>query len=467
MKKYLPLFVLSILTICLCFSLSSCGITVSVEYSLDGGELPEGAPVEFKSGKAPDFSTIVPTKENYVFDGWYTDKDLTNAFDANTYSEESVKLYAKWSGEEFDIEYVLNGGTCEGMPEKHVFGKITSVSQYVPEKAGYVFLGWCYDEELEQLVTNIPGDVCEDLTLYAKYNLAPEKTAQIANVTKGVFGSDYNVITLDVSEYVNAHGLSLDYSVTSSNEDVVKASIKGTLLTLKFLDDEGSSNITLTASYSEKINLTFNFSAAPKKYQKIACIGDSLTAREPAYPTYLSEYISVNGIQIGNFGRSGASLSDYTNNDKYGSYTEWAKEKYEASIAFDADLIIIMLGTNDATKIVDGAPKYDWDIVAPAYKSDYIELINSYKTACPNADIVLMTSPAVRAQNSLSISNDILENYTYPLQLEVAKETGVKLVDLRKHLDAPLYSTSDIYDDNVHFNETGAKEIAEFVLKSI
>lgn len=198
--------------------------------------------------------------------------------------------------------------------------------------------------------------------------------------------------------------MTLDYAVSSSNAHVVNATMVGTELSLKFLKDTGSSTITLT---------------------------------------------------------------DYTNNDKYGSYTTFAKEEYEASLEFGADLIIIMLGTNDATKIEDGEPKYDWDEVAPAYKRDYLELINTYKTVCPNADIVIMTSPAVRTPNPNLISNDILEDYTYPLQLQVAKEAGVKLVDLRAYLNTPEFATRDIYSDNVHFNEDGAKIVAQFVAKFI
>ncbi len=38
-----------------------------------------------------------PVKEGYSFDGWYTDKELTKAFDNTANVKENLKLYAKWS----------------------------------------------------------------------------------------------------------------------------------------------------------------------------------------------------------------------------------------------------------------------------------------------------------------------------------------------------------------------------------
>lgn len=201
------------------------------------------------------------------------------------------------------------------------------------------------------------------------------------------------------------------------------------------------------------------------KYSRIACVGDSLTESAPAYPYYLEELLGT-PVTVGNFGKSGASLTTYTNNDSYGCYKVFGKEQYEASLEFDADLVIIMIGTNDATKVVNGSPKYDWNEVAPVYKSEYLALIGEYKAAYPDADIVLMTSPEVLANNRLGISNDILENNIYPLQLEIAKEAGVKLLDLRAYLKGQSNKDA-LYRDKIHSSEYGARLIAEFVLSEI
>ena len=41
---------------------------------------------------------VEPEKEGYVFEGWYTDTELTNLFDFNeTLINSNIKLYAKWT----------------------------------------------------------------------------------------------------------------------------------------------------------------------------------------------------------------------------------------------------------------------------------------------------------------------------------------------------------------------------------
>jgi len=205
--------------------------------------------------------------------------------------------------------------------------------------------------------------------------------------------------------------------------------------------------------------------SSPKTYFRIACIGDSLTESSPAYPDYLEEILGTS-VTIGNFGKSGASLTTYTNNDAYGSYKTYGKEKYEASLAFEADLVIIALGTNDGTKVENGSPKYDWEEVAPVYKADYLALIDEYKAAYPEADIVLMTTPVVLENNRLGISNEIIENNIYPLQLEIAKEAGVKLLDLRAYIKGQSVKET-FYRDKVHTSEYGARLIAEFIVSGI
>ncbi len=59
-----------------------------------------------KSGSKPSLPS--PTKSGYYFGGWYTDKELTNKFDAASYKRTTgvVRLYAKWLGvETYKIDF--------------------------------------------------------------------------------------------------------------------------------------------------------------------------------------------------------------------------------------------------------------------------------------------------------------------------------------------------------------------------
>lgn len=470
MKKKITLILSALLIMCVGFSLFSCGggaDSVSVSYELSGGTLPEDAPDSYTPGEAPDFSKVVPTREGYEFLGWYVDAAFTTAFSESAVTGNSVKLYAKWDVAGCDIAYVLDGGTLPSdAPTKHIPGERTSLS--LPEKSGYIFDGWFSDAEFETPCPYIAKDVDEDITLYAKWLPIPEKLAEIPDQSRGYFGRGYDTITLDVSKFVNANGSELTYSATSSNTDFAEVTVNGSILSIKISGATGSSDITLDVFVGEEKYLMYEFSVTPKTYTKIACVGDSLTG-STKYPDFLQEIVGAD-IVVGNFGRSGASLSQYTNNDSYGAYNSvWNQTIYAEGVEFakDADLVIIMLGTNDATKIENGQPKFDWETVKPAYKAAYQALINDYKAVNPDIEIVMMTSPPVVDGNNLSISNDILENKTYPLQLEIAEELGIKLIDTRAYVKSLSGGYEGIFKDGIHFNDDGARIFAEFVAKNI
>ncbi len=79
-----------------------------------------------------------PTKEGYVFDGWYTDKELTKPYDFTSKVSKNITLYAKWSKADS-----TNGDTTGGSKlmqmiltidkkEAQVFG-VEKVNDVAPE----------------------------------------------------------------------------------------------------------------------------------------------------------------------------------------------------------------------------------------------------------------------------------------------------------------------------------------------
>ncbi len=68
-----------------------------VSFDARGGS--EVAAMEITQGKSFSEDGYVwptPTRENYSFVGWYTDKELTNAFTITTIVESNLTVYAKW-----------------------------------------------------------------------------------------------------------------------------------------------------------------------------------------------------------------------------------------------------------------------------------------------------------------------------------------------------------------------------------
>ena len=68
--------------------------TLTVIFNTDGGSTIDSKSIKQGSsiGEIPS-----PTKDGFVFDGWYSDKELTKAYSTNTKITASTTLYAKWT----------------------------------------------------------------------------------------------------------------------------------------------------------------------------------------------------------------------------------------------------------------------------------------------------------------------------------------------------------------------------------
>lgn len=65
-----------------------------ISFETNGGRRIKDITVKYGAvAEAPD----APEKEGYVFEGWYTDEDLTQEFEFGSPITSNIKLYAKWS----------------------------------------------------------------------------------------------------------------------------------------------------------------------------------------------------------------------------------------------------------------------------------------------------------------------------------------------------------------------------------
>ncbi len=71
----------------------------TVKFDTDGGSSVASKTVTRNSKVA---EPTAPTKDGYKFDGWYTDKELTTAYDFETKVTKSFTLYAKWTEDKAD-----------------------------------------------------------------------------------------------------------------------------------------------------------------------------------------------------------------------------------------------------------------------------------------------------------------------------------------------------------------------------
>lgn len=181
---------------------------------------------------------------------------------------------------------------------------------------------------------------------------------------------------------------------------------------------------------------------------KIACIGDSITngagasnRDETSYPATLGKLLG-DSYEVKNFGISGKSLMNIDSD----AYVRTAA--YTESLEYDADIVIIMLGTNDSQ------PRYNSHIESK-FKSEYLSLLEKYQALPSNPKIYIATSPYSHSRfnekpASWDIRGNVIEERILPIQKEIAAETGLEMIDMH----AATYRTS-YFPDSIHPNDEG------------
>ncbi|MBR5019637.1 MAG: hypothetical protein IKX53_08415 [Bacteroidales bacterium] len=188
--------------------------------------------------------------------------------------------------------------------------------------------------------------------------------------------------------------------------------------------------------------------------KRIACIGDSLTwgfslpdPRQQSYPALLQELLGADYL-VRNFGCNGASVRF----DADLPYVQtWA---YQESLAWNPDIVLLMLGSNDAVP-------WDWD--AAAFRSDYERIVAPYREIPSNPRIILVAPPRmfrVMGCTFGGLSPKILEEGVRPVIREVARKFGLQCIDL-----GDLFTDVRYCYDGVHPEAKGVKMMAEAIYK--
>ncbi|MBQ2862983.1 MAG: hypothetical protein IJE84_02295, partial [Clostridia bacterium] len=185
---------------------------------------------------------------------------------------------------------------------------------------------------------------------------------------------------------------------------------------------------------------------------KIACIGDSITYgygideidREVySYPAMLGAKLG-DGYEVGNFGKSASYIlpgdSEYNLRDnKTLSYRD--TQQYQDSIAFNPDIVIIMLGTNDVTSLVDAESE-------AVIEAELENIIRIYQELESVERVYVMTS--IFAPYSYTMAK-LSDGPLQKLQQRAAADTGAEFVDIysltRDYFDVMLHLSDRLHPD--------------------
>lgn len=188
----------------------------------------------------------------------------------------------------------------------------------------------------------------------------------------------------------------------------------------------------------------------------VSCIGDSITAGSGKmadgtandrvkynYPTFLRRMLGWEYF-LCNFGEPGASMTDYTT---YGP-------QYEKSTKLEADVILLMLGTNDADPF--------WDNFSEDYTEKYFYsldmLCQVYRKANPEVQIIIFTPPSNVPQGMREACAYMAEH-----NREYAAENGLQLVDIYNACEEEQW----VFNDSIHPQGEVYKRIAEVIYEDI
>ena len=189
---------------------------------------------------------------------------------------------------------------------------------------------------------------------------------------------------------------------------------------------------------------------------KVACVGDSITAGyaltnpgTQSYPAQL-QILLGSGYSVGNFGLSGATLL------KQSDFTYWNSSQHTNSLAYNPDIVLIMLGTNDTKP---------WNWNATNFAADYHDLIAQYQALPTQPKVYICLSPPVYAPNPFGTAFDpaFVQSTLVPAIQTVATSNGVSLIDN----NTPLLNHPELFSDGVHPTAQGAGVIASTVAEAL
>ncbi len=255
------------------------GTLANLTYNVDGGENGPN-PKTYVVGKGAKLSD--PFKEDYTFDGWFTDSEYTNQVtEISTEQTGDLTLYAKFTRKhlEFTISYVTNGGEHSNTPTSYVWGVGATLTDAT--KAGYTFVGWYYDnEDFLERALEIAPEQKGNVTLYARF----VKNPTVSNIT---YEADSGVHT-NPATYTEGEAFSL-----------VAAAKEGYIFLGWYTDSECTNEITeISAEQTGDITLYAKFAKLPQSFA-ITYVVDGGTHYNPASYTEGTAVVLSDAIKAG------------------------------------------------------------------------------------------------------------------------------------------------------------------------
>ena len=162
--------------------------TVSLTMVID-----DGTSTVAQIAKGKPYTPTEPTRDGYVFGGWYGDKNGTGERITSVTTETDMTVYAKWN-KLYELTLDPAGGTLAQTKVSLTAGDVISekIAALVPEKADCLFGMWLLDGE-PLAADAVMGN--EDITLVAKYKIKYTIEVFKQNTTRDGYDREADLIT--------------------------------------------------------------------------------------------------------------------------------------------------------------------------------------------------------------------------------------------------------------------------------
>ncbi len=197
-----------------------------------------------------------------------------------------------------------------------------------------------------------------------------------------------------------------------------------------------------------------SFKVPRKDAIRVACVGNSITygfgLRKPgrdSYPAVLGRMLGE-GYWVKNFGVSARTLMNK------GDWPYMNEQAYRDALAFNPDIVVIKLGTNDS-KSFNWKHKKD-------FEKDLQAMVDAFE-ALPSRPDIYLCYPSKAYLAGDQINDDIIAGEIIPKIERVARKNGLPVIDLHSALD----NKPGLFPDKIHPNEAGARIMAREVYRAL
>lgn len=255
----------------------------------------------------------------------------------------------------------------------------------------------------------------------------------------------------DYVELNDKNALTVEVSLDVKKGDLIRFMI-GSL-------GNSSSDAVKLQEHSVTYRSGANLTPEVKNYT-IACVGDSVTEGmmttgglkgKDAYPAQLQgllNKVSNGKYTVKNYGCSARTA--LVNGDRPYHQTS----EYTSSMASNPDVVIICFGANDS-KVAN------WN--AEAFRKDYTALIKGYQDLPSKPTVYLFYTTYIANQELTGCRRDVIQNEILPIEYDIAKELGCKIIDL----NTLTKENADKYADGVHPNDQLQKMMAQYIFDAL